>query len=552
LRAVLGEVGSRAGTADLRAAVATAVGDRGVELVAGLPGELVALVRVLAVCGSRLDFDHACALAGLRTTSRDAALEVLVGAGLVRGGARVELADAAVGDRVLAAMSPAGRADLHARAAELGHRAGCADEDVAGLLLRADPIGAPWVEGVLRRAADRARHRGRPDEAAAYLERALREPLDDGDRVRLRVDLAVAQPASASIVGARHLSWVLAGPPVRGAEESVVRAADLLLVGGHVEPVQHHLAAVLSAAEPGRGAKSADLVALYLLADAEHQDDSTCLTAPDVPRLPALADEPVEPAFAGVVAARCAARGKDLPRARRLARVAVRSTAPLAIRIAAARVLSVTDNGDEALTAADLVVADARRRGTAPVHAAALAFRAELVLGSGDTAGARRDLDAALRRLPRDDWHPTLLPGVVATTVLLHLERGEVARAHRALDAVITRRAPASGAALVAWCRLLYARGRVRLAVGDPTGALADLLECGRHLGARRQLNPALLPWRWAAGLAPRGGGDAAGAGRRLAAERGQGAAGGGGPAPDVVDRRAGGTSAGGRGDDNG
>ena len=48
----------------------------------------------------------------------------------------------------------------------------------------------------------------------------------------------------------------------------------------------------------------------------------------------------------------------------------------------------------------------------------------------------------------------------------------------------------------------LNARGCMELAAGDPTAALADLLDCGRRLEAAEVRNPALAPWRSRAALA--------------------------------------------------
>ncbi|MFE0084580.1 LuxR C-terminal-related transcriptional regulator [[Kitasatospora] papulosa] len=47
--------------------------------------------------------------------------------------------------------------------------------------------------------------------------------------------------------------------------------------------------------------------------------------------------------------------------------------------------------------------------------------------------------------------------------------------------------------------RFLYARGVLRASAGDPAGALADFLECGRRQTGRDVLSPVVTPWRSAA-----------------------------------------------------
>ncbi|GAA3033537.1 hypothetical protein GCM10020000_08450 [Streptomyces olivoverticillatus] len=91
-----------------------------------------------------------------------------------------------------------------------------------------------------------------------------------------------------------------------------------------------------------------------------------------------------------------------------------------------------------------------------------------------------------------------MAPGPVALKTLVHLEQGDVATAERSVQ--LARAGSTDGG--LAWAYLLYARGRVQLAVGRREEALADLLECGRQLLARQAANPAVLPWRSAAARA--------------------------------------------------
>ena len=49
---------------------------------------------------------------------------------------------------------------------------------------------------------------------------------------------------------------------------------------------------------------------------------------------------------------------------------------------------------------------------------------------------------------------------------------------------------------------LFRARGMLRLAQGDPEGAAADALACGRIIEAVGMRNPAISPWQTEAALA--------------------------------------------------
>jgi hypothetical protein len=51
---------------------------------------------------------------------------------------------------------------------------------------------------------------------------------------------------------------------------------------------------------------------------------------------------------------------------------------------------------------------------------------------------------------------------------------------------------------------VLHSRGKLKLALGDAAGALADQLECARRLGEWGATNPAMLPWRSYTALAYR------------------------------------------------
>jgi ATP/maltotriose-dependent transcriptional regulator MalT len=85
------------------------------------------------------------------------------------------------------------------------------------------------------------------------------------------------------------------------------------------------------------------------------------------------------------------------------------------------------------------------------------------------------------------------------TAVDILRERGELDRAQELLE----RAGLAGELPPVGWiATALESRGRLRLAAGDPTGALRDLLEAGERVADWRATNPAVVPWRSSAALA--------------------------------------------------
>ncbi|MCP3803269.1 tetratricopeptide repeat protein [Allokutzneria sp. A3M-2-11 16] len=506
---------------ELHGTVATELGDRVARLTAVLPEELVGLLRALAVCGSRLDFRLVCSLAGLRTMPESEALARLEGVGLVRPGDEPELSDPVTASRVLSGMPERERAELHAAAAELGHRSAIPDRDVAGMLLAASPIGRPWAAELLSRAAARDRNGKRPAEASRFLQRALKEPLSEPARARLMIELATAELGPRHTAGTRLLGEVISGPGGAEVAEYRLAAADLLLAGGEVEVVRRHLVGALR-----RDTRPYDraLTALYWLSDiAGSVEDEPFAPGRLAPAGAENVRATSDSAQAGVLAWREAMNGRDLERVRASARAALRPAAGggalICPRMAAARALGLTHDWAEGLAGLDQVLIEARRVGVDMVLAAVLLLRAGLCLGMGRIKDAERDLAETLRQLPLREWRPLAAPSVVSVQAVLHLEHGDPEAAGRVL-AEFASALPPGATEGMSWCHFLFARARFQLSVGEPTAAVADLLECGRRLLHHRVGNPAVIPWRSTAALALHAVGEQEEAERLLAEER--------------------------------
>lgn len=470
---------SAAAVAELAAEV---VGDRVARTVCGLPAEVAALARAIAVCGPGFGFSLTCALAGLRRFSPARALEVLVGAGLVTAGDRAALAAGVPADRVLQGMPAAARQELYVRAAELGYRGAVDEVEVARILATTPPLGASWVVPLLRAAARREAARGRTCLAVRHLERALREQLDPVARAELVLQLALAESVRVPEIGDRRLSRMLLETQPPECAQVRRAAADQLFARGDGVLIRHTFGAVAESATEWDSVTS-----LYWVnADAP-------VEAPEYGALeaPLLAAAPDDAGSAGVAAWIRASRGEDAELVRTLARTALADpSAMLMCRLSAASALWVTDDLAEAVAGIEGVLAEARRRGLIAVSGRALLLRAVVRTAEGRLDAAEADIERANAEMP--SWHRDVQLLLCATEMQLRVARGEIDRAEEA-NSALPDPDLGFGHFRVA---VDFARAMVALARGDAEQAAGLLDRCAIHLRATNAENPALVPWR--------------------------------------------------------
>ncbi|MGK5546433.1 AAA family ATPase [Streptomyces sp. URMC 127] len=468
---------------------AEAVRRRTRRTLAALPEELQAVLRVIAAAGPGCTHAMISALAGARAPE---ALARLAGTGLLLPGDRPAFRHPAAAETVLAALSVQSREDLHARAAAWAHRAAAPDSAVARMLLGARPAGAAWAVGLLRGEAARHRATGRPADAARLLRRALREPVPPAQRVQLLTELAGAVLPSDPETADRHLRQALLAPAGTTAGPAWVRAAELLVARGDMAGAQPLIARAAGRAAP-HGDDATSLRALYWLAE---QSEPESADEPDGHQVPPLPVRPAAATEAAAAAWRTALRGHDIHHARRLARTALapaaRRTVPLLLRTAACHALVLSGDHDEARTALDAVLLQARHADVPPVAGPALFVTGLAELSRGRPDAAREALDRAREIMPGPGRTPFLTPGLIALAALVELEQDRPDAAER----LLAQAHPYGTAAGLSGAFLLFARGRTHLARGHREQALTDLLECGRRLLARQVTNPAVLPWR--------------------------------------------------------
>lgn len=484
---------------------AQVVAQRAGRALDGLSADALRLARAMAVCGRAGGFELATVLAAPLDESWQTALDDLVSLGLARIEGTPALAGEGVAAQVLGTMAAADRSVLARRAAELGHQSALADDRLAELVMRAQPMSPRWVEEVLCRVAARRRTDGDARSAAALLMRALRSDAP-ARRPRLLIELALAEVSGRPQASDLRLQEVLSDAAPHATLGELVQAADLLQCRGDARTA-HRAIAMACQRIPGPDANA--LAAIGWLA-AQDSDTEQLLPVPPLPELdeplvdrardPA-ADPIVEPIVAGVVAWRLAAQGRRRDQVRVLAATVLDSAGtslPFLPRIRACRALLLAGDAAAALRGLDRVLLDARQAGAGMPAALARIERARCELTRGMPGRAAGELAAARRELPPDSWHPRLLPWLVALEACGHLVAGEVEAAERVLGTDL----PPAAADGAAWAHLEYARGGLRMALADPAAALPHFLACGRALMSRGMANPAISDWRSMAALA--------------------------------------------------
>ena len=149
----------------------------------------VAVARALAVLGEGAELSEIATLAGLDEAEVARASGELVRVEILRREAPLGFVHPLVRDAVYDDLPPGQRELEHSRAARLLRDAGAAPERIAAHFLRVPPIGEEWAAELLLAAAEAAANRGAPENAVAYLRRALDEPLDPAQRTAVVYEL---------------------------------------------------------------------------------------------------------------------------------------------------------------------------------------------------------------------------------------------------------------------------------------------------------------------------------------------------------------------------
>jgi DNA-binding CsgD family transcriptional regulator len=447
----------------------------------------------------------AAELTGLAAVAALAAADELARADVLRPGDPLCFTHPLVRAAVYGDLPFGERARIHRLAARLLVESGFSHECVSAHLVEAAPDGDAVVLEYLRATAQRAMERGAPASAVRYLERALREPPADAERAAVLAELGRAEAAAGLPDAVGHLEAAigLAGEPRQ--------RATLLLAYGRVLQHSGRLSDACGAYQRGRdelgerrSELAVDLEAGYLAAAMQAPDRAASAhrhaDAILATRRPRNRAELELASKAMVMRLWSDAPCEEiLATARRLLHDAERAHEDRAESRAIVHItgcLSLCDDYAAAEMALEQMFADARRRGSASMFAAASQLRSRQRLWTGPVADAVLDARAAF-----DVWrgalHMYLHPAAYCLVSAL-LEQEELDEAEQAL--ALGDREPAAVGFFAAW--RLTALGRLAVRRGEDPAALDAFLQAGRHLDELLATNPTVVPWRSEAGLA--------------------------------------------------
>jgi DNA-binding CsgD family transcriptional regulator/tetratricopeptide (TPR) repeat protein len=485
----LRELGARAGSRAVSARLSR------------LPPEARGLAQAVAILGEDADLRHAAALAELDGRAASGAAEALARVDVLRPQPLLGFVHPLVRAGVYETMAPVERDMGHARAARLLGEAGADPERVAAHLLLVPPAADREVVATLRDAARYAGARGASDSAVAYLRRALAEPPLDAERADLLLELGSAEThVSGEAAVHLHEARALIDDPIRRAEASLLLGHQLLLLL-RIEEAD----AVFTDALDELAGADAELERLLEGWLIDNDWFAPSLHHKAVERLERFRNRPAD----ATVGEKLLLSLLALHDARAGASAAV--TVPLARRALAGGtllreqtafvfpciVLAQADR-DEVLAVYEDAVAEAHRRGSTAVWAAAKVFRAQTLVLRGDLAEAEDDAREALAAGETWATSARFFGHSLAFLANALMEQGKLDDAAAAL-------ARAGMDESFDSARMLYlpdSRARLRLLRGDLAGGLEDMLEAGRRFEELGGRNPAFLAWRSHAALA--------------------------------------------------
>jgi DNA-binding CsgD family transcriptional regulator len=472
--------------------------------LARMPRGSVALAQAAAVLAGEAPLFRAARLAGLPENEALPALDGLIGAHVLREGTQLRFVHPIVRAAIYDELPPGERSRLHREAARLLTAEGAEIDAVAAQLLASEPAGSPEVIVQLRQAAAGALSRGAPEDAVAYLTRALGEGSGRELRATLCFELGMAEQHAGkpAMIGHFRDAQRLSADRVLRNTAALELASVLALTGQWGEPI-----AVTEAALADLGDSAPDL-ALRL----ERVHAATAAYDPRLvdnfdKRLPELhemvrAGGPAARLLALLLAAIAAARGRPGGEVVELVRqgwdegrLEASGTDVLMLSQGLAALVQTGELG----YAADLdgkLLASAQSSGSLIAFLVAISHRGWIEARHGRLASAEGEFRAVLEPA-REHQLNFFLPSLLWFATDVMVERPEAADLAAAAENV-----PLGPMAEVASGALLMdARGRVRHAVGDTPGGITDLRQAGEVFRVLQFRNPNAFSWRSALAL---------------------------------------------------
>ena len=452
--------------------------------LAQLGADCERLAQAAAVLGPGCALRHAATLAALDRDRAEVAADALRAADMLAAGRELSFVHPIVSEALVAELPPSRLAALHGEAAGLLAADDGPADRVAAHLLSAEPYGETWVVEALRSAAHDALARGDPDMAVSYLGRALAEPPAAQFRLDVLVELGRAErllPEAREFPALREANR-LTRDPQRRSEIALELALALFSVmrshDGRVvleQALEHDRSLSPEAVEPleaaliGGGLDELSAAPVLIARAAFHFERARRGEVRDPRMLAALA---ILGVLTGMEAEACAS----------LAHQALGDDRLLADwldygYVTAAAAMCLSERLEDAGVALDAGIAEAQRRGLAPMFMQLATVRAETALRTGDLDGAQLYAERAFE-LAREfgaehialQWLPIVL-----------LERGELHMATELMESIEFTGPILAGSFGV---MLLAHRGRVRIAAGVLDSGVRDLLDADRRMAA--------------------------------------------------------------------
>ena len=456
----------------------------------------VAVARSLAVLGEGAELTEIAALAGLDDAAVARATGELVRVEILRREAPLGFVHPLVRDAVYDDLPPGQRELEHSRAARLLRDADAPPERVAAHFLRVPPLGEEWVAELLIGAGRAAAERGAPDNAVAYLRRALQEPLAPERRTAVLFDLGEREMDVRGVEAVPHLREAyeqLTDPREKGwAGYALARTLMFTRREEEAAAVARGAAAELpeGCEDIGRALEALEIETIFFGRPAVDELDRTIryrggVAGDDVGSKMLLSATAYTWATSGGPAEECAALAREV-----LADSSLFEMDNGLFWVTALVVLIYADLDDTGDIWED-VRAVSHRRGSLFMMLTLDLWRGFDMLRRGDLEGAQESIEDALEEM-------TLWAGSEGATVIewpvgflgeIQVERGNLDAAGEILDRADPGDGVGDGPAFwrKAKLELLLARGEYEKAL-----EFVDFYE--QRLGLMR--NPAAAPWR--------------------------------------------------------
>ncbi len=470
-----------------------------------LGGDARALATAVSVLGVEVPIGRAAALAALEPQPAAEAADRLVAAGILQPGRPLTFVHAIVAATVGEQLALSRRGALHRHAAVILADEGAGPEQIAAHLLITDPTGDETVASQLRAAAEQATARGAPESACAYLVRAIAEPPAEPQRAALLHELGLAAFLAGDPSAPRHLAaahGAAADPSARAA--IALDLAQYLIVAGRLDEAFRQLERAI--AELGdRDEQLGARLEVRLTFTARMQKAHAGVYRARIARLRAkpLQDSGIGRRRMALLIDASIAAGEDYAGAVALADRAFAGgrllqelgpESPLfylvVSAILAAGALELANRWCES------AIALARARGSLVGFGLASCSRAAVQLARGALADAEADARAGLV----DGGAESGLEAVAVSALsAVLLERGELAEAEQLVVPVAARCQDVDQFTALYG---IHARGRLRIAQGDPRAGLEDLTACREWLASFGISAGGCIPWAGDAALA--------------------------------------------------